>query len=352
MTSNEQNASKDLLAVLNKILETETYNYISTNINVALGTVKRWSELKKVPQLYAFQLMKLAGIEIDYSQFTFKEKDQFFTPSSTAKYCHSKFIKIIEKNGDSEKDYTYIEPSAGNGSFLKILPPDRRLGLDIEPQDDEITEGDYLEWQPTEKKKYIVIGNPPFGLRGQLALKFINHSSKFSDYVCFILLQLFESDGKGVPRKRVVGFNLIHSEKIATDFESPKGDSIKVQCIFQVWSKNHTNEDYKIVAPDVSVLKIYSLSDGGTSSTTRNKKMFNKCHAYMPSTCFGKDNMKYYSSFDELPGKKGYGIVFNKNQASNLKKFKNIDWSEVAFLSTNSAYNIRTSQIMAQFAEE
>ena len=29
--------------------------------------------------------------------------------------------------------------------------------------------------------------------------------------------------------------------------------------------------------------------------------------------------------------------------------FKTIDWSSVAFLSTNSAYNIRTSQIINQF---
>ena len=41
--------------------------------------------------------------------------------------------------------------------------------------------------------------------------KFINHSFEFANYVCFILPQLFESDGKGVPRKRVKGYNLIHS---------------------------------------------------------------------------------------------------------------------------------------------
>ena len=70
-----------------------------------------------------------------------------------------------------------------------------------------------------EKNNFIVIGNPPFGLRGQLALKFINHSSKFADYVCFILPQLFQSDGKGVPRKRVIGLNLIHSETLKTSFD-------------------------------------------------------------------------------------------------------------------------------------
>lgn len=77
--------------------------------------------------------------------------------------------------------------------------------------------------------------------------------------------------------------------------------------------------------------------------------MFYKCDAYIPSTCFGKENMKYYSSFDTLPRKKGYGIVFIKDKEANLKKFINIDWSKVAFLSTNSAYNIRSSQISAKF---
>ena len=76
--------------------------------------------------------------------------------------------------------------------------------------------------------------------------------------------------------------------------------------------------------------------------------MLDKCDIYLPSTCFGKKNMKFYTSFIDLPGQKGYGIVFHSNKEKNLEKFREIDWSSVAFLSTNSAYNIRTSQI-AQF---
>lgn len=186
-------------------------------------------------------------------------------------------------------------------------------------------------------------------MRGQLALKFINHSSSFADYVCFILPQLFESDGKGVPRKRVKGYNLVHSEKLNTDFEEPTGKSVKVECIFQVWSKHHFNVNYNIEVVDTTVMKIYSLSDGDTPSTTRNRNMFDKCDIYIPSTCFGRENMKSYNSFQELPKKKGYGIVFNKDRSKNIKKFKKINWSDVAFLSTNSAYNIRTSQISALF---
>ena len=133
--------------------------------------------------------------------------NQFFTPKETAIKCYNKVLEILSKYNENEKDYTYIEPSAGSGNFLNILPSSRRIGIDIEPKNDEIIKYDYLKWLPNNINKYIVIGNPPFGLRGQLALKFILHTNKFADYVCFILPQLFESDGKGVPRKRVKGYN-------------------------------------------------------------------------------------------------------------------------------------------------
>ena len=340
----------NLVVILNRILENKSYTDIAKQINVSNGTVKRWINLKNVPKSYTFELLKLANIDIDYSSFTYEEKGQFFTPNTTAKYCYSKFIEVLKEYNDYEK-YIFIEPSAGNGSFLEILPIDKRIGIDIEPKSNEIVKQDFLNWYPIEKGKYVVIGNPPFGLRGQLALKFINHSSNFADYVCFILPQLFESDGKGVPRKRVIGLNLIHSEKLNTDFETPDGKNIKVQCIFQIWSKYHKNDSYVIKDIENKNIKIYSLSDGGTPSTTRNKNMFYKCDAYIPSTCFGKENMRYYQSFDSLPRKKGYGVVFIKDKEENLKKFKTIDWCNVAFLATNSAYNIRSSQIIDKFME-
>lgn len=341
----------NLLELLNNILETKSYNDIACELNVAIGTVKRWNELKNVPQAYCFELMRLANMDIDYSTFSSKEKDQFFTPENAAKYCIEKSFEIMQQYGNTPELYHYIEPSAGSGNFLKLLHPNRRIGIDIEPYNDEIIQYDYLKWKPSGQHKYVSIGNPPFGLRGQLALKFINHSASFSDYVCFILPQLFESDGKGVPRKRVKGLNLLHSEKINTDFIEPDGRPVKVECIFQVWSKYHTNPEYNIRDIDTQIMKIYSLSDGGTPSTTRNKKMFYQCDVFIPSTCFGKDNMRYYTSFDDLPGRKGYGIVFNVNKTENIKKFKTIKWNEIAFLSTNSAYNIRTSQINSQFLE-
>jgi hypothetical protein len=344
------NESANLLQYLDNLLKSFTLKNLASELNVAPGTITRWIELADIPKNYEFDILKLSKVKIDYSKYSTKEKDQFFTPVDTAEKCFQIFIETIKTYGEDFKTYKYIEPSAGDGSFLKILPQDT-IALDIEPRHPSIINCDYLEWKPDGilNDKYVVFGNPPFGLRGHLALKFINHSYKFADYVCFILPQLFESDGKGVPRKRVNGFNLIKSVKMDSNFYEPNGNVIKINTIFQIWSKYHKNNTYDIVDYNNENMKIYSMSDGGTIASTRNKDMIGKCDVYIPSTCFGKENMRCYNNFEDLPGKKGYGIVFNTDKQNMINKMLNIEWNKIAFLSTNSAYNLRSSQIYSLF---
>jgi Cu2+-exporting ATPase len=64
---------------------------------------------------------------------------------------------------------------------------------------------------------------------------------------------------------------------------------------------------------------------------------------------FSTNNNYKVSEFEELPGKKGYGILFNTDKKELIDKFKLIKWDEIAFLSTNSAYNLRSSQIYELF---
>lgn len=346
----ESNDRPNLLVILDNLMKIHNVKYISDYLNLSPGTIVRWIELKNVPSNYEFDLLKLSNIKINYALYSSKQKDQFFTPIPTAKYCFDLFCNEIHKYGEKETEYNYIEPSAGDGSFLKVLPPNT-IALDIDPKHESILEQDYLDWKPEIKDgKIVVFGNPPFGLRGHMALKFINHSYDFADYVCFILPQLFESDGKGVPRKRVRGYHLIYSTKLDSSFYEPDRTEIKINTIFQIWSKHHQNDTYDITEySNHPVLKIYSMSDGGTIATTRNKIMIGKCDVYIPSTCFGKDNMKCYFNFEELPGRKGYGIVFFEKKNERIEEMVNKKWEDIAFLSTNSAYNLRSSQIYSLF---
>jgi hypothetical protein len=321
---------------------------LATKLNLAIGTIQRWIELDNIPYHYTFDLLRLLSKNIDYSIYKSSQKDQFFTPDTTAKQCWDKFCDITKIKIN---EYIFIEPSAGDSSFLKCLPANS-IGLDIEPRHSNILKQDYLLWQPPVTNnnntitKYSVIGNPPFGLRGHTALNFINHSFEFADYVAFILPQLFESDGKGSPRKRVKGYNLIYSEKINGFYHTPENTNVDINGVFQIWSKYSSNTNFTIKTNDNENIKVYSLSDGGSVATTRNKKMLDKCDIYLPSTCFGKETMKLYSTFKELPNMKGYGVVFLNDKNTMIEKSKNINWGDIAFLSTNSAYNLRTSLIL------
>lgn len=338
---------KNSTNVFTKLLSTYTVSDIAKSLGITVSTVKRWMTLQNVPSAYYFALLKLDNTPIDYTKFSYKEKDQFFTPLETARYCCNMLFNTLKKYKEDPTDFFFIEPSAGSGNFLSFLPCNRTIAMDIEPRGEHIIAQDYLNWKPDNvPKKFIVIGNPPFGLRGQLALQFINHSANFAEYVCFILPQLFESDGKGVPRKRVNGFHLVYSEKLDSYFTDPNGTNIEVNCILQIWSKHHKCDKYDIKISPQTLLRVFSLSDGGTPSSTRNKKMIGSCDVYLPSTCFGKENMKCYQRFEDLPGRKGYGIVFNSKKKEYTALFQSINWGDVAFLSTNSAYNLRTSQIL------
>jgi len=331
------------METLQEVLTTHSMSEVCDKLGVCIGTVRRWLDLKSVPSQYSIDLLKLLSRDIDYTKFTSKEKDQFFTPAHIASHCWETFL---ERTNIDISQYTCIEPSAGDGSFFKYLPTGS-IAFDIEPRSNGIRKQDYLSWLPTPETntKYVIVGNPPFGLRGHLALQFINHSYPFADYVAFILPQLFESDGKGSPRKRVKGYNLIHSEKVSTTFYTPEGANVNVNGVFQIWSKFVTNPEYMLQKQDNSKMTVFSISDGGTVATTRNKNMIGKCDVYLPSTCFGYENMRAHDSFEELPNGKGYGVVFHVDKEAMIQKAKTTDWGKACFLSTNSALNLRTSII-------
>lgn len=305
------------------------------------NTVARWNETGRVPPHYAGDFKRMLSIPAE-------AEDQFFTKKPVARQCYQTFRAVAAELGVDLSRYHFIEPSAGCGWFYQLLPPTRRTGIDLMPlNNNELIRADYLLWRPPDKRQqHIVIGNPPFGLRGHLALQFINHSADFADMVAFILPQLFDSDGKGVPAKRVrADLKLAYSAPLpAASFEKPDGSPVDISTVFQVWSKvRHENVRLAPRKTCATYIKIYSLSNGGTPASTRNKAMIGKCDVYLPSTCFS--GMRAYHSFDELPNRRGYGIVVHKAKRAVKNLLLHHDWAETAFPSTNGALNLRGSII-------
>ena len=134
--------------------------------------------------------------------------DKYYTTIDTAKYFIYKVCEIIGESNIGD----VIEPSAGNGTFS--LQIQNCKGYDIAPEHESIKEQDYLELNVEYKKNRLVIGNPPFGSRMNLAQKFFKKSVEIGDYIAFILpiSQLWNTNS-------LFEFDLVHSEDLGNSFK-------------------------------------------------------------------------------------------------------------------------------------
>ena len=156
--------------------------------------------------------------------------DQFYTKPSIAKKC----TNVLKTTLDINNFDIILEPSAGTGSFYKILPKEKREGVDLDPKYNGIKKMNFFDYVPKKNKKYLVIGNPPFGRVSSLAIKFFNKASKFATVIAFIVPRTFKR--VSVQNKLDLNFHLIHTEDLPLKpcCFTPK---MMAKCCFQIWEK-------------------------------------------------------------------------------------------------------------------
>jgi hypothetical protein len=173
----------------------------------------------------------------DTGKFRTNTKDQFYTSVNVARSCIQTIMTTIP-NADK---YLWIEPSAGNGAFLhNVSLGIETIGLDLEPNADDIQKQDYLQWTPPQsEKKTIVFGNPPFGRQSTLAKTFISKSCGYADAVAFILPKSFvkPSMNNTFPLK----FHMLHCAELDKNSFVINGSKYDVPCVFQIWIKMDTD---------------------------------------------------------------------------------------------------------------
>lgn len=148
--------------------------------------------------------------------------DKYYTSSSLAEYCVNKTKELL-----GDEITSYLEPSAGSGVFLDYLPEDT-LSYDIEPEDSRIIQADFISKDIPYEKGRCIIGNPPYGVKLNLARAFCDKSFEIADYVSFILpiSQLNNT-------QTIYKFDLIHSEDLGKQLYSGK----LVPCCLNIYKR-------------------------------------------------------------------------------------------------------------------
>ena len=217
----------------------------------------------------------------DTGKFRTNGKDQFYTQEAVAKTCIDRVLALLPY----VSEYLWIEPSAGNGSFLNQLPF-QKIGLDIDPKSDTIVKQDYLTWTPPSQA-CIVFGNPPFGKQSSLAKAFISKSCGFANVIAFILPKSFTKPS--MYKAFHMNFHQVHSEELAKDSFVLNGLPYDVPCIFQVWQKRDIDRplEEKILPLGFQYVKEkYHIAlrrvGGNAGKCDKPGKVFNvQCHYFI-----------------------------------------------------------------------
>ena len=167
--------------------------------------------------------------------------DKFYTKEETALKC----LSVLKNHIDIDIYDFHLEPSAGNGAFFNLLDPIKRVGLEIDPPlgnqsksgDSEdttkttIVKMDFFDFVAEVDKKYLVVGNPPFGKGSSKAIKFFNQAALFADCIAFIVPRTFKRTS--IQNRLNLYFDLSYSEDIPTDpcCFTPK---MNAKCCFQI----------------------------------------------------------------------------------------------------------------------
>ena len=151
------------------------------------------------------------------------ENDKYYTSPELAEYCVKKTKEIIGEDNITE----YIEPSAGSGVFLEYFDKPY-LAYDIEPESDKVIKQDWLTLDLDYKKGRCVIGNPPFGSKNTLSVKFFKKAVNVCDYISFILpiSQLNNN-------QQMYEFDLVHSEDLGLRHYSDR----YLHCCFNIYKR-------------------------------------------------------------------------------------------------------------------
>ena len=277
--------------------------------------------------------------------------DEYFTKPEISERLYKKTCEIISKYENINK-YTWIEPSVGDGSFYKLLPKNK-IGIDIKETKYDTILSDYLNYELPEKP-LIVIGNPPFGHRGVLALKFIEHSEK-AEFVAFILPMFFQSFGKGSIRYRVKNFGLLYEEVLPENSFYIGNKEKDIKCCFQIWSKNYNNlkkefcwyNQKEKVEPFNNLLKVVTVSLAKNRECGKEWIFNKKANYYLSSTFFKENNV--VKDFDLVKYKSGIAIIYTTQNIGMIKKldalFKTADWNKYSSIATNGCRHIGKSHI-------
>ena len=208
--------------------------------------------------------------------------DRFYTPQESADYLTGRMLGSMSP--ETIAGTLFVEPSAGSGSFVTALEKygiQNIIAIDLCPVTNatchtEIHSGDFLKTSHNDLlgmagrdfpwERIVFVGNPPFGVQGDLSIAFVNHCLELGSDVWFILPPTFrkESYCDRIPNGMIADV----IEMPVTSYSLPDGSARVVPSAF-IHYMRVASKPARIGTPELlAMLPFEFVSMKGTSCKT------------------------------------------------------------------------------------
>ena len=277
--------------------------------------------------------------------------DQFYTKKEIAYQCWSHLKDILTNLDIKIEKMFFFEPSAGAGAFFTLLPKERRYGIDLEPKCDNIEKENFFDLieLPYPREETIIIGNPPFGKRGKLAIGFFNHAAYFADIVAFIVPLNF--------RKYTVHKNLDASMRFISKILLPKNafelDSGKEFCVnteFQIWtriaSSHQDMREYKSLPINHQDFQLWQYNN-----TEASLKVFDNPFDFAVPCQGWQDYTRKETDKGQCERNKQW-MLLKANNTLTLKRLMKIDFERLANECATAVPGFRKADLVKEYSDK
>jgi len=274
--------------------------------------------------------------------------DEFYTQPDVALHCWRNLVSVLTDLGLANTAF-FIEPSAGDGVFYNLLPINKRIGLDIAPRHNDVIKCNFLSGYKIHSNSTtnVVVGNPPFGKRGRLALSFFLKSTLLADTIAFILPVIFQ---KYFIHKQIpIDFKLIHSETLPRDsFRTPQGKLYSVNTVFQVWTRKYNDYlNYRLYSPPPIKHNDFTIWQYNNTKNTLNV-FANPFDFAIP--CQGwQDYSRRETVADNCEKHKQWMLIKANNNIVFNRLHNKIDYQELSLQNTTSVPGFRKGDLIEEY---
>lgn len=251
-------------------------------------------------------------------------RDAYFTPRDTA----FKIVEYLLEQYPHWQEKEWFEPSAGAGVFLDAAHEHgiKVSGVDIHPMREDVEKMDFLE-EDIDLTGKVVFGNPPFGVKNYLSIKFINRAFDLgAEHVAFLL-------GGGILGSQ----NLMrvpyieHIKAVENRFESGENKRIKISpnTALVVFSRKEQTADWKKLYTGPYIESVYlrdavdsnHVFSSGYNGTFGELKTLSSYYGKHIQP--GRGELYTWVEFI-IGGKKGVGMLYNLKSGFCFDTFKKL----------------------------